>query len=95
MKTMHYRIRVVVLALVVSLFAVILWTIKSAWLSSGDYSVMPAETLSVSPPVEPDPWSSPAPDPGETVSSFPGETTAPAMEMSLPSPDPLFDTTGL
>ena len=95
MKTMHYRIRVVVFALVVSLFAVTLWTVKAVWFSSGDHSEIPAETLSVSPPVEPDPWSSPSPGPEETVSSFQGETAVPAEEMPLPSPEPLFDTTGL
>lgn len=95
MKTMHYRIRVVALALVVSLFAVILWIVKTVWVSSGDGSgISPDhEALVAVPSSEPDPWLSPVINPEETVSTFQAETAAPSAEM--PSPEPLFDTTGL
>lgn len=47
MKTMRYRIRVLTLALVCGLLAVILWTGKSVWFPAPETSPIPsAESLS-------------------------------------------------
>lgn len=84
MKTMRYRIRVIALALVAALLAVLLWSVRAAWLPSGEPQDIPQESaVSLSPdPAVPD--ASPAPD--ESPSTLPEETA---------TPEPLFDTFGL
>ena len=56
MKTMRYRIRVIALALVCALLAVMLWTAKEAWFPADSGTEIPAETET---------------QPGETPSSGP------------------------
>ncbi len=96
MKTMRYRIRVLTIALVCGLLAVILWTGKSVWFPAPETSPIPsAESLS---PVLPDPWAEPTPFPSSSPSA---EETQPSAETAAPSavetqpPEALFDTFGL
>ena len=91
MKTMRYRIRIITLDLICALLAVVLLTVKSAWLPDGISPETPAETAQPvfseapsSSPAGSDPWADPVPT-SETVS--PAEETA--------APDPLFNTFGL
>ena len=96
MKTMRYRIRVLTLALVCGLLAVILWTAKSVWFPAPEATPIPsADSLSS---VLPDPWAEPTPFPSSSPSA---EETQPSAETAAPSavetqpPEALFDTFGL
>lgn len=96
MKTMRYRIRVLTLALVCGLLAVILWTAKAVWFDTPEVTPIPsAESLS---PVLPDPWAEPTPFPSSSPSAEEtppsGETAAPSAVEAQPS-EALFDTFGL
>ena len=90
MKTLRYRIRVIALALVCALLAAVIWTVKSAWFSDAVVPEPPADAVSSVPP---DPWADPVPAGTSGPQASPEETPLPAEE--TPSPEPLFDTTGL
>lgn len=90
MKTMRYRIRVIALALVFALLAVMLWTAKEAWFPADSGTEIPAETVSSLPP---DPWADPTPSPSGKPAASPAETETQPGE--TPSSGPLFDTFGL
>ena len=93
MKTMRYRIRIITLVLICALLAVVLLTVKSAWLPDGISPETPAEsTPSVSPETSSESVSPAAPDPWAEPVSVP-ETGSPAETTS--TPDPLFNTFGL
>ncbi len=86
MKTMRYRIRVIALAMVCALLAVVIWTARTAWFPGGigmGPTVPPAASAA---PSDPDPWADPTTAPSEDLTDLPEET---------PSAEPLFVTFGL
>ena len=94
MKTMRYRIRIVTLVLICALLAVVLLTVKSAWLPDGISPATPEETAQPvfseppsSSPAGSDPWADP-------VDPVPAAEAVPSPE-ETPASDPLFNTFGL
>lgn len=82
LKIMRYRIRLLALALVLALFAVLLWGIRAAWFPSAP-SAAPSGPVSLT---APEATASPE------APSAPSES--PSAEPTV-SPEPLFDTYGL
>ena len=88
MKIMRYRIRVVALILICAILAVLLWIIEASWFQN----TPPEENLPVT-LSSPDLGSGPVwdQDHGTTVPA----DSAEIITESTPSPEPLFDTSGL
>jgi len=89
MKTMRYRIRVIVLLLVTALLATALWCTKEIWFPAGIAPTSPVQTAS--PSVSPS--ASPAPSSTTHVEWWETPVPSPAEETS--TPEPLFNTFGL
>ena len=86
MKIMRYRIRVIVFLLILSLLAVLLWSVRAAW-----QPFVPVPFVA-----ESTPSAFPVPESTETPVT---ETVSPGGESSVPAETPtvppLYDTFGL